>query len=79
MSMEHAKNYAEAMKQMQALIVADCLDNHFEPLENVKSPQALFPVANVPCLHYVIETLANSQITNIIVAAKSNNKHRDKI
>ena len=76
---KHAETYEDAIERIKALVVADCLENHFEPLENSDCPQALFPVANVPSLHYVIEMLVMSQIKDIVVAVKSSNAHREKI
>ena len=38
MSHEHAKTYEEAVRRIKALVVADCFQNHFEPLDNDVSP-----------------------------------------
>ena len=59
-------------KKLQALIVADSFENKFVPLSNPKTPQCLFPVANVPNLHYIIEFLMMNSIKEIIVTCRHN-------
>jgi len=70
------KTYPEIMKKLQALIIADSFDYKFGPLDNIKTPKCLFPLANVPNLHYVIEFLIMNQIKEIIIASS---QHRNKI
>ena len=60
----------DQLKKLQALIIADCYENKFVPLSNTKTPQCLFPVANVPNLHYVIEFLMMNQIKEIIIVSR---------
>lgn len=58
------------------MIVADTFLTKFSPVSKETprvrefNAQALFPVCNVPNLHYVIEFLVTNEIRNIYVAAK---------
>ena len=70
MAHEPAKNYEEAVKKLQALIVADSFDNNFGPILNPKVPQCMLEVAGVPNLHYIIEYLILNQVKEIIIASK---------
>ena len=56
------------------MVIADCLENRFEPLANSAQPQCLFPVANVPTIHYVVENLLENQVPDILIAVKSGNQ-----
>ena len=67
------------MQRMKAILVADCLENSFEPLDGQEIPQTMFPIANVPNLQYVIEMLVMSQITEIFLVARASNGYRDKL
>ena len=76
MAHEPAKSYQECLKKLQALIIADSFDSKFAPLENAKTPKCLFPIANVPNLHYVIEFLVMNEVKEIIIASSM---HRIRI
>ena len=62
------------MKSLQAIIVADCFNSKFGPLNNPEEdcPLCLFDVANVPTLHYIIEFLISNNVNEIIIPSKSN-------
>jgi translation initiation factor eIF-2B subunit epsilon len=63
-------------KRLTGVIVADTFLNKFTPISR-EMPRALFPICNVPNLHYVIEFLIMNGINHIIVAAKQG--HREAL
>ena len=40
--------------------MADCFENKLQPLANNNYPQCMFPLANVPVLHYIMEFLISN-------------------
>ena len=52
------------------MIIAESFQKKFRPLSHEKL-KCMFPVANVPLLHYVIEFLLMNKITEIFIASCS--------
>lgn len=66
-SLQQATSYKEALKKLQALVIADSFETKFVPLTGTKGPQCLLPIANVPNLHYIIEFLVANKVKEIII------------
>jgi translation initiation factor eIF-2B subunit epsilon len=52
---------------LQGVIVVESFQKKFKPVSHEKL-KCLFPVANVPILHYVIEFLLMNKVTEIFIA-----------
>jgi translation initiation factor eIF-2B subunit epsilon len=64
-----AHTYEEATKQgLQAVIVAESFQLKFRPISHEKA-KCMFPIANIPNIHYVIEFLLNNKVTEIFIAS----------
>lgn len=68
MESKEVNTYQEAIKCLQAVIVADSFSNKFKPVSH-ELLKCLFPVSNVPLITYVIEFLIMNNVTDIYVAA----------
>ena len=55
-------------KGIQAVVIADSLENKFEPLADLEVPQCLLPVANRELIDYSIKLLEQNEIKNICIA-----------
>jgi len=63
-----AHSYEEAIKiGLQAVIIAESFQKKFKPASHEKL-KCMFPVANVPILHYAIEFLLMNKVTEIFIA-----------
>lgn len=53
-----------------AVLLADSYDNHFAPL-TLNWPRCLLPLANVPLLHYSVESATRAGVSHIYVLTRS--------
>lgn len=53
-----------------AVILADSYDNHFAPL-TLNWPRCLLPLANVPLLHYSVESATRAGVSHIYVLSRA--------
>eukprot|EP00347_Sterkiella_histriomuscorum_P009530 403340855 len=73
-----AHTYEEFVKGgLQAVIIAESFQNKFKPVSHEKL-KCLFPLANVPMLHYVIEFLLMNKVTEIFIAVCIHRSQIDK-
>ena len=68
MNYDCAKTFDQAKaKGHQAILIAESFQSRFKPMSH-EHPKALFPLANVPVIHYAIQFLVLNNITNIVIA-----------
>lgn len=75
MESKEVTNYQDAIKCLQAVIIADSFSQKFRPVSH-ELLKCLFPIANVQILSFVIEFLILNNVTEIYVAT---NFHKNKI
>jgi translation initiation factor eIF-2B subunit epsilon len=78
MESKEVTTYQEAIKCLEAVIVADSFSTKFKPVSH-ELLKCLFPVANVPLITYVIEMLIMNNVTDIYIASCTHRAKLDKV